>query len=116
MLLTPSALERCDTPGDWLRRKIEEALESRRNVVALMLEGFDFSAPAIASKLTGKLALLKRYNGLTVPAGCFNTAMTKLRDKFLNVPLDAALHPATTFAQQAAKDQQTAAAAPPIRQ
>lgn len=43
--------------------------------------------------------------------------MTKLRDKFLNVPLDAVLHPASEFAQQAAKTQQTAAAAaPPVRQ
>jgi hypothetical protein len=26
VLLTPSALERCGAPGDWLRREIEEAL------------------------------------------------------------------------------------------
>ncbi len=116
VLLTPSALERCDTPGDWLRRKIEEALETRRNIVPLMLEGFDFSAPAIASKLTGKLALLKAYNGLTVPAEYFDEAMTKLRDKFLNVPLEAVLHPASKFSQQAARKQQVAAAAaPPVQ-
>ncbi len=117
VLLTPSALERCDTPGDWLRREIEEALETRRNIVPLMLEGFDFSAPAIAGKLTGKLAVVKRYNGLTVPAEYFDAAMTKLRDKFLNVPLEAVLHPASKFAQQAAKDQQAAAAdASPVQQ
>jgi len=117
VLLTPSALERCDTPGDWLRREIEEALETRRNIVPLMLEGFDFGAPAIATKLTGKLAVLKRYNGLTVPAEYYDAAMTKLRDKFLNVPLDAVLHPASKFAKEAAKDQQTAAAsAPPVQQ
>ncbi len=27
VLLTPSALEHCDEPGDWLRREIERALE-----------------------------------------------------------------------------------------
>src|SRR5262245_11740293 len=43
VLLTPSALERIDTPNDWLRREIEVALESNRNVVPLMLDGFDFS-------------------------------------------------------------------------
>src|SRR5690349_23923430 len=59
VLLTPSALDRSDTPGDWLRREIEEALETKRNIVPLMLEGFDFGAPAIASKLTGRLASLK---------------------------------------------------------
>src|SRR4051794_37544316 len=45
VLLTPSALERCNDPRDWLRREIENALETRRNIVPLMLEGFDFSTP-----------------------------------------------------------------------
>lgn len=84
VILTPSALEKCDTPGDWLRREIEEALDSKRNVVPLMLEGFDFNTPAIASKLTGKLAMLKQYHGLTIPTKYFKEAMTKLREKFLN--------------------------------
>ena len=37
VLLTPSALERCDDPGDWLRREIETALANQRNIVPLML-------------------------------------------------------------------------------
>lgn len=28
VLLTPSALEDCDKPGDWLRREIEAAMDS----------------------------------------------------------------------------------------
>lgn len=117
ILLTPSALECCDQPGDWFRREIEEALETRRNVVPLMLEGFAFHTQTIASKLTGKLEVLKRYNGMTVPAEYFDAAMTKLRDKFLNVSLEAVLHPASELAQQAAKVQQAAAAAaPPVQQ
>src|SRR3954462_11906469 len=47
VLLTPSALERCIEPDDWLRREIETALATRRNVVPLMLEGFDFATPVI---------------------------------------------------------------------
>jgi tetratricopeptide (TPR) repeat protein len=113
VLLTPSALERCDDPGDRLRREIEEALETRRNIVPLMLEGFDFNTPAIASKLTGKRAALRRYAGMSVSAEYFDAAMTKLRE-FLNVPLDAVLHPASGFAQQAARDQQAAAATAPV--
>src|SRR5215467_15323575 len=50
-LLTPSALERCGDPKDWMRREIEAALESRRNIVPLMLAGFDFGTPAIANQL-----------------------------------------------------------------
>src|SRR5688500_9351362 len=55
ILLTPSALERADEPGDWLRREIETALQHRRNVVPLMLEGFDFATPSIRRHLTGTL-------------------------------------------------------------
>ena len=68
VLLTPSALERCNEPGDWLRREIEFALETRRNVVPLMLEGFNFGTPGITGQLTGRLAGLRKYNALEVPA------------------------------------------------
>ena len=104
VVLTPSALERCSDSGDWLRREIETALETQRNIVPLMLEGFDFGAPGIASGLTGKLALIKNYNGMTVSVEYFDAAMQKLREKYLNVALDAVLHPASPSAQQAAKE------------
>jgi len=115
VLLTPSALERCAEPGDWFRREIEEAIACRRNIVPMMLESFDFGAPGIATHLTGELTLLKRYNGLSVPPEYFEAAMAKLRDKFLNVILDAVPQTPSETAQSAAKVQQRAAAkAPPV--
>src|SRR5271157_4046564 len=80
VLLTPSALERCGDPGDWLRREIETALDTQRNIVPLMLEGFDFGAPGIASGLTGTMAPLKHYNALRVPVEYFEEAMQRLRE------------------------------------
>jgi hypothetical protein len=56
VLLTPSALERCSEPGDWLRREIEAALATGRNMVPLFLEGFSFTTPGIANQLTGTSA------------------------------------------------------------
>lgn len=41
IVLTPSALKRVNEPEDWLRREIEFALGQRRNIVPLLLEGFD---------------------------------------------------------------------------
>ena len=114
VLLTPSALERCDDPADWLRREIEVALESQRNIVPLMLEGFDFGTPAIANQLSGKLAALKHYNALNIPAAYFAEAMDRLRSKYLSVPLDAVLHPASLSAQRAATGQKAAAKAAPV--
>jgi Flp pilus assembly protein TadD len=113
VLLTPSALERCDDPADWLRREIETALATQRNIVPLMLEGFDFATPKIAIQLTGTLAALKRYNGLTIPPGYFPEAMEKLRVRYLNVPLTAVLHPASLFALRGAAEQKAAAGAAP---
>ena len=103
ILLTPSALDRCGDPADWLRREIETGLDGHRNVVPLMLEGFDFGMPAIAGQLTGSLASLKEYNGLNIPSDYFFEAMEKLRKKFLDVPLEAVLQPASLDAQRAAE-------------
>src|ERR1039458_4609807 len=116
VLLTPSALERCDEPADWLRREIETALDSQRNTVPLMLEGFDFGTPTIANQLTGKLAALKHYNGLSIPPEYFMEAMERLRGRHFNVPLTAVLHPASPSAQRAATEQKAAADAAPAVQ
>ncbi|MGB0122985.1 MAG: toll/interleukin-1 receptor domain-containing protein, partial [Silvibacterium sp.] len=113
VLLTPSALERCDQPGDWLLREIETAMEFQRNIVPLMLENFDFDAPGIAAQLTGRLAELEHYNALRVPADYFEEAMDRLRERFLNVALDTVLHPVSAAAGQAAKVEQAAAGAAP---
>src|SRR5260370_19106582 len=115
VLLTSSALERCDDPADWLRREIETALVNQRNIVPLMLEGFDFGTPKIASQLTGTLVALRRYNGLNIPPDYFEAAMDRLRS-YLSVPLAAVLHPASASAQQAATEQKAAAGVAPAVQ
>jgi hypothetical protein len=114
VLLTPSALERCDDPADWLRREIETALAHERNIVPLLLEGFDFKTPKIVDQLTGRLAALKSYNGLEIPPPrYFEKAMEDLCSVFLNVPLDAVVHPISLVAQRAAAQQKNAADAAP---
>ena len=116
VLLTPSALERCQDEGDWLRREIETALESRRNIVPLLLEGFDFGSPGIANRLTGTLSALKNYNGVRIPHDYFDAGMERLRTSCLNVPLEAVLHPAPAAAQRAATEQTAAARLAPLIQ
>src|SRR4051794_9486647 len=105
ILLTPSALERCEEPGDWLRREIETALASRRNIVPLMMDGFSFTTPTIAKQLTGSIAPLKRYNALSIPPEFFLEGMGRLRRQYLNVPLDTVLHPASLFAKTTAQSE-----------
>jgi tetratricopeptide (TPR) repeat protein len=111
LLLTPSALEGCNEPNDWLRREIEAAISTHRNIVPLMLEGFSFSSPAIAPQLTGSLEQLHRYNALPIPVGYFLEAMSRLSDRFLSVPLEAVLHPVSPSVNLVAADQKSAAIA-----
>jgi len=91
VLLTPSALERCNESGDWLRKEIEHAIDLKRNIVPLMFEGFSFND--VDKYLTGKMAVLKNYNALRVPADYFNAAMERLRNDYLNIALDTLIHP-----------------------
>jgi tetratricopeptide (TPR) repeat protein len=109
VVLTPVALERCNNPDDWLRREIETALDDKRNIVPLFLDGFDFDSPSAAPYLTGKLALLRNYNGLNIPAGYFNEGMEHLHERFLNVSLDSVLHPVSNTVQKVVQEQQVAA-------
>ncbi len=88
LVLSSSALERCSQPNDWLRREIETAIELKRNIVPLMMEGFDFGSPTTIQALSGKLATLNTYNGLKLYADYFFDAMEKLRTRFLNKALD----------------------------
>lgn len=100
LILTPTALDRCNEPGDWLRREIEIAIEERRNIVPLFFRGFRFGDPAVTGKLTGKLQNLNRYNGLNVHEDYFDEAMLRVRTQFLKKPLNTVLHPVSTEVQK----------------
>lgn len=116
VVLTPSALERCKEPHDWLRREIETAIDEKRNIVPLMMEGFDFGSPSVAQALTGKLATLSSKNGLPIYAAYFFEGMEKLRNRYLNIALsNISLHPLSAEVQEITKAQKTAASkAPPV--
>ncbi|HEX2995162.1 MAG TPA: TIR domain-containing protein [Anaerolineales bacterium] len=106
VLLAPSALERCEDPSDWLRREIETAIEYKRNIVPILLEGFDFGSPEAGKALTGKFATLKKYNALRVYADYFEEGMARLRNRYLNIALDSVLHPISEEVQRATREQQ----------
>ena len=117
VILTPSALERCNEPGDWLRREIEIAMDERRNIVPLMLESFDFGSPSTIKALSGKLEKLNKYNGLRLHSEYFFEGMNRLRDKYLQVSLDAVAHPISESAISVTEEHQVAAnEAPPVEE
>lgn len=120
LILTPTALDRCNEPGDWLRREIELAIDEKRNIVPLFFKGFRFggSSKSGISKwlpvgkpevLTGKLGNLPRYNGLNVHEDYFEEAMTRVRTEFLSKPLDTVLHPVSTQVRKVVEEEKNAA-------
>ena len=109
LILTPTALDRCSQPGDWLRREIETAVDEKRNIIPLLFDGFNFGSPAIIEKLTGKLGAIPRYNALDIPSGYFMEAMERLRRRYLNIPLEAVTHPVSTEVRKVVQEEQVAA-------
>ncbi|HEU0291526.1 MAG TPA: SUMF1/EgtB/PvdO family nonheme iron enzyme [Anaerolineales bacterium] len=109
LILTPTALDRCNEPGDWLRREIEIAIDEKRNIVPLFFKGFRFGVSSVTEKLTGKLKNLSRYNGLNVHEDYFDEAMQRLRIQYLSIPLDTVLHPVSTEVQKVVRAEQVAA-------
>lgn len=64
VVLSPSALERLGEKNSVMRREVELAIDEKRNIIPVMVEGFDFGSPKTKDVLTGKLAVLPKYNGI----------------------------------------------------
>jgi len=120
LILTPTALDRCNEPGDWLRLEIETAIDEKRNIVPLFFRGFRFDTSSKsgiskwlrlgrAEVLTGKLKNLSRYNGLNVHEDYFEEAMNRLRTEYLSKPLDTVIHPVSTEISKVVEEEQKAA-------
>ena len=109
LILAPTTLDRCDQPGDWLRKEIELAMDEKRNIIPLFFKDFDFGSPSVREKLTGKLADINRYNGLNVHEDYFKAGMDRVSDQFLNTPLDTILLPVSTEVQKVVEKEQQAA-------
>lgn len=73
VILSPHALDRAESDEDWLRREIAHALKSDRNVVPLIMPGFQFPA-----KLPRDLKNLPRHQGMDYSHLYFDAMIQKL--------------------------------------
>lgn len=101
VILTPSTVERCAEPGDWIRKEVEQAIELKRNIVPIMFDSFNYDAAA--PYLTGKLAVLPQFNSIPVDYNYFDAVIDKLVNQFLNIPLDLVLHPTPSNEKEVVK-------------
>jgi hypothetical protein len=42
VILSPHSLDRCNQEGDWLRREIAQAIKAERNIIPILMPGFEF--------------------------------------------------------------------------
>ena len=109
LLLTPSALDRCNEE-DLFRREILEALQLKKNIVPIMLDGFDFENAEVSNRLDDwGLAELKEYGCIRIHGDDFFPKVKELRERYLTVATDSLLQPLSPIANQASADEKSAA-------
>lgn len=73
VILPPHALDRCTDSEDWVRKEISFAIEKGKNVVPILMRGFEFP-----NTLPEDIAELKNYNGITANMEYFDASFKKL--------------------------------------
>lgn len=80
LVLPPKGLDRCRKAKDWVRQEISIALQNGKNIIPVMLDGFDFP-----ETLPDDIAEVRRYNGVRFHMDYFDAVIDKIIEK-LSVP------------------------------
>lgn len=81
LILPPKALDRCQDENDWVRQEIEHALKTGKNIIPVMLRGFEW--PAVET-LPPSLRDLPMYHGISATDhNLFTENIERLKKKFL---------------------------------
>lgn len=81
LVLPPDALDRCSDEGDWVRLEVEHAMKHKKNIVPIMLRGFEW--PPIDS-MPESLRELPHYNAITASdPNVFVENIERLKHSFL---------------------------------
>jgi hypothetical protein len=65
LILSAGCLERCVEKNDWLKREIVHAFEKRRNIIPVLLEGFDFPGGSQLEMMPDAMRVLPNLQGVT---------------------------------------------------
>src|SRR5687768_1112685 len=92
VLLTRGTLDCCTDPDDWLRREIEHAVDLKRNIVPVMVDGFQFE-DGEKHLVTHKLRRLMDFQGQPLVHDFYDAAVEQLVTRKLTRPVDVELQP-----------------------
>lgn len=82
LILAPGSLDRCVEKDDWLRKEIAHAIKTKRNIVPMIFNGFQYPAKELFEKDILELML---QNGVTYSHEYHDAAFNKLL-RFLKEP------------------------------
>lgn len=81
IILSPNALDRCENQDDWVRCELEYALQTKKNLVPIMLRGFSFP-----QTLPDSIDALRYKNGLEANTQFFDAFIDRLQQFFVSKP------------------------------
>lgn len=64
LILSKASLDRCENKSDWLKREIMHALETGRNIIPLLVDGFAFPLDDKWALLPPDMKVLSSLNGI----------------------------------------------------
>lgn len=79
LVLSPHALDRCSDEKDWVRKEIAEALRCKKNIIPVIMNGFNFP-----EKLPEDIDDVRYQNGLSATTEYFQESMNRLCSRYLN--------------------------------
>ena len=79
LILPPNALDRCDEPEDWVRKEVLRAIEGKKNIIPVMLAGFQWPP-----KMPEGMKDLPLYQAITASSiEYFDLSIRRLTEQYL---------------------------------
>lgn len=73
LVLPPNSLDRCKNDGDWLRLEIEHAMEKEKNIIPVMMSGFDWP-----EELPTSMSKLPYFNAVKMSREYFDATLLRI--------------------------------------
>ena len=83
LVLPPNSLERCKSENDWIRLEIEHALKQKKNIIPIMMVGFEFP-----DNLPPSLQVLPYFNGVKASREYFEATIKKILSMLRDIKID----------------------------
>ncbi len=81
LVLPQGGLERCENESDWVRQEIAHAIKCKKNIIPVMLPGFEFP-----EQLPEDIDQIRRYNGVRFMMDYFEAVIDKIAEKISTPP------------------------------